>query len=302
MSRFLMARLKSECTISAMFVSTQNYFVRITQALLLCALPTASVMASPVDVDGLPRLASYTGTYEISLVKAAQLQGVRAASGKMVYTLIDRCDGYTVETDVDINLAFSNGLTNRMLKRYAGWESKDGRRSTFRMQMYENGELEDTYTGTVDLTADGSGRAAYASAESMTFDLPQGTVLSSKQLRDLIRSAQGAVPFFVQSVMDGAFETGPYRTTGYIAPPREKALNVNPEGSGVSSEALELLDGPFWPVTMAYFPMGKATELPEYELSFQLLANGVIRAMTQDYGAYMLSLQLTGISPREGGC
>jgi hypothetical protein len=37
-------------------------------------------------------------------------------------------------------------------------------------------------------------------------------------------------------------------------------------------------------------------------LNLHILGNGVTRAMTQDYGAYTLAVQLTGIKPREGGC
>jgi EipB-like len=265
------------------------------------ALP--SVAATP-DLDGLPTLASYSGTYDIALVKAAQMEGVRAVSGKMIYTLIDRCDGYTLETEVDISLTFSNGLTNRVLKRYAGWEAKDGRRATYRMQIYENGELEDTYTGIAELEADGSGQAVYVSADTTTFDLPVGTVLSTRQLREMIRAGQNQSALLAQSVMDGAFEDGPYRTSSFIAPIRDMAMGANAGEAGVevTDAAADLLNGPYWPVTMAYFPLGKNAEVPEYELDFQVLSNGVIRAMTQDYGAYTLSLRLTGISPRNGGC
>jgi hypothetical protein len=74
------------------------------------------------------------------------------------------------------------------------------------------------------------------------------------------------------------------------------------EKNGPDSDVADLMDGAAWPVTMAYFPVGETAEVPEYELSFQLLPNGVIRSLTQDSGAYTLSMQLKSISPRAGGC
>ena len=278
-------------------VHSHNHIRRITLGWVLF-----TALSFGAAADDLPALASYRATYDIELVRAAQLEGLRAASGKMTYALADRCDGYTIETDVDLNLAFSNGLTNRVVKHYAGWESKDGRRSTFRMQIYENGEPEDAYTGTVELDAEGAGKAVYNGPETIGFDLPKGTILSSRQLRELIRAAQAATPFLAQSVMDGAFEEGPYRTTGFIAPAREIVLTPTPIDSVSSRAAASLLSGRYWPVTLAYFPLDKNPEVPDYELSVQLLANGVIRSMTQDYGAYTLSLQLTGLAPVDGGC
>jgi hypothetical protein len=282
-------------------VPSQNRSARIP-ILLLALLGAGSAAAQsgltiadpPPPATELPPLASYAATYDLALVKAAQIEGVRAASGTLSYTLIDRCDGYTIESETDISLAFSNGVANQVVKRFAGWESKDGRRATFRMKIYENGELEDAYTGQVELEADGSGRAVYIGAETTSFDLPPGTVLSTTQLRELIRAGQTGTALVAQTVMDGAFEEGPYRVTGYVAPAR---------GASVPAAAAPpLLAGPYWPVTLAYFPMDEPGEVPEYEIGFHLLANGVIRTMTQDYGSYSLALDLTRIAPREGGC
>ena len=278
-------------------VSSQNVFVRITfvAVLSVCAWSTAA-NAVQLDIDQLPRLASHEATYDLSLIRAAQIEGVRAVSGAMRYALFDQCDGYTIETDVEMSFTFSNGLSNRVVKRYAGWESKDGRRSTFRMHVYENGESEDAYTGEVTLEADGSGRATYISTDSITFDLPPGTVLSTRQTREMLAAGQSGSSLIAHTVMDGSFEDGPYRTSGFVAPARALA----PEASQLPK--ITLLEGPYWPVSLAYFPLGKEEETPEYELNLHILGNGVTRAMTQDYGDYTLAVQLTGIKPREGGC
>jgi len=269
----------------------------------LIAVCAVFCLASPVAGQAeLPPMVSHMATYTLSLSRAAQLEGVRAASGKMTYTLIDRCDGYTIESDVDVNLSFSNGSSSQILKRYAGWESKDGRKATFRMQVYDNGELEDVYTGTVDLNEEGAGRAVYNGIETTAFDLPSGTMLSVAQLRALMRAGENAQAYIVQSVMDGAFEEGPYRVTGYVAPARSLATAGDDGLSITASSDARLITSTYWPVSLAYFPLEKEADVPAYEVNLQLLPNGIIRAMTQDYGSYTLALDLTGLAARTGGC
>lgn len=221
----------------------------------------------------------------------------------MTYTLVDRCEGYTIESEIDVLLGLSTGDSKEVVKRFAGWESKDGRRTSFRMQSYANGERDDSYSGAAELSSDGSGQATYQGAEPAIFELPPGTMLSAVQLRDLIRAGQAAQPIVVQSVMDGSFEDGPYRVTGYISPARNLATADRdaPMSFTVSSDA-RLLANIYWPVTLAYFPIGVDTETPEYEVNLQLLPNGVVRAMTQDFGSYSLKMSLVRLSPRESDC
>lgn len=251
----------------------------------------------------LPALASHSATYALSLTRAAQMDGVRAASGKMTYTLIDRCDGYTIESEVNANLGFSNGLSNQIIKRYASWESKDGRKATFRMQTYDNGELKDSYSGSVDLYDDGSGRAVYEGDETKSYDLVAGTMLSVQQLRELLQAAQQSQSLVRQSVMDGAFEEGPYLVTGFIAPQRNLSQAGPDESLRITvSKDAGVLKNTYWPISLAYFPLNRTVEVPDYETNLQLLPNGVIRAMTQDYGGYTLAMDLTTLSGRDGGC
>jgi hypothetical protein len=275
----------------------------VSDQVVLAVLCMGIVLRAGEAWSAAPELASHAAVYELSLTRAAQMEGVRSASGTMTYTLIDRCDGYTVESDIEANLGFSNGLTNQLVKRYAGWESKDGRRTTFRMQIYENGELEASYAGSVNLAADGSGRAVYDGPEPTAIDLPPGTMLSVAQMRDLLQAAQSQVQLISQSVMDGAFEDGPYRVTGFIAPQRITAKAGRDPGMSVTvAKDAALLKPTYWPVSLAYFPLGKNAELPEYETGLDLMPNGVVRAMTQDYGGYTLALDLTRLMARDGGC
>jgi hypothetical protein len=296
-------------------VDVQHFFVRTGWLKIVLALtmgaPAVAAPATPSDqsqviapVETLePVLVSHTAVYDVALIRATQTEGVRGASGRLTYTFRDRCDGYTIETELDANLAYSSGLTNHVIQRYAGWESKDGLRSTFRMSVYDNDELEDAYTGSVELNADGSGRAYYRGDEAVTYELPPGTVLSTRQLKGLIRSGRDNAALVAEPVMDGSFDQGPYRATGFISPMRSVgAESLEALVSTANPDDRALLQGGYWPITLAYFPLLGATETPDYELSLQLQSNGIVRFMAQDFVTYTLSFELAAVRALPGGC
>ena len=50
-----------------------------------------------------------------------------------------------------------------------------------------------------------------------------------------------------------------------------------------------------WVVHLAFFPAAKGEAQPEYEMSVELLANGVARALTLDYGDFTVHGRLAAI-------
>ena len=48
---------------------------------------------------------------------------------------------------------------NQVEQRYAAWESKDGRSSTFRFEVVENGNIAKSYHGDIQFKEDGTGVA-----------------------------------------------------------------------------------------------------------------------------------------------
>jgi len=264
--------------------------VAATAAALLAVVSTAA--AEPV-------IQSHRATYRIALVRATQQEGMRGADGTLAFTLIDRCAGYTVESRMEADYAFSNGLTNQVRQVFAGWEAKDRRSASFRMQTTENDSLEDSYRGRVDLDAEGRGTVVYEGSTRAHYDLPAGTLLSTGQIQELLRLAAAGERFFSHVVIDGAFIEGPYRVTGVIGSERGIGEQERKELAAIGrSEA-----GTYWPVTMAYFPITGAAETPDYEITLHLLGDGVVARMIQDFGAYALAFEPTSIRKiSESGC
>lgn len=248
---------------------------------LAAALLTGAAEAAPV-----PARASHRAIYDLALTKAMQSDGVRSAKGTMVYSITDRCDGYTIESNLQMELAFASGIDNQIDQRFASWESKDGRSASFRMQVLENGTLSKSYLGHVSLGADGAGTVTYETDAIRTIKLPKGTLLSTGHTLALIGAAAGGEKFFSRPVIDGSFEEGPFTISAAIAAPR-----------GGQTKTGDLASGAAWPVGLAYFPFGTDHEAPDYELSLSILPNGVARAMSQDFGKFTLGFDLVRAEP-----
>lgn len=238
-----------------------------------------------------PALVSHRAIYDMSLIKVSQSDGVRAASGTMVYTLTDRCDGYTIETNLSLNLAYSNGNENQIEQRYAAWEAKDGRSSTFRFQVLENGIVSKAYHGNIKFGDDGTGTATYESANVSTFELPRGTLLSTAHTQALLKSAAAREKFVSKVVIDGSFDEGPFWITAAIAPAQDDKRTPVKDKPGVLGE------GRYWPIGLAYFPISSDQPVPEYEISQNLLGTGITQSMIQDFGGFTLAFTPVRMEP-----
>jgi hypothetical protein len=249
-------------------------------------MPSAPRTAQPEPTVS---LASHRAVYAISLARATQQDGVRSASGKTTYLLTDRCTGYTIETDMHLDLGRSTGDDSSMDQQYAAWESKDNRSSTFRMMSHENGTLRDSYHGSATLDEKGAGSITYidGSKEPTTVDLPAGTLLSTAHTAALLKAAAHGEKLFNRSVVDGTLDDGPYRVAAVIGP--------EPHGPLQAATKNPLEEGAARPFAMAYFA-GSGDE-PRYELTMDLFPNGVAKHMVQDFGGFTLAFDLVSVEP-----
>jgi hypothetical protein len=262
-------------------------------AVLSAGASLAAPVATPGPVSG-ASLASHRAIYNLALTKVGHSESVRAVKGTMTYTLTDRCDGYTIESNILMDMAFASGADNQVDQRYAAWEAKDGRTATFRMQLFENGSLAKAYTGDVHLKEDGSGKVTYESNALINFDLPPGTLLSTAHSLALLRSAAAGERFLSRTVIDGSFEEGPFLITAALSPARKAS---DPKSADISADVVA---GSYWPVELAYFSLQDGKETPDYEVMMNMLGNGVTRSMSQDMGGFTLGFDLVRIEPVPG--
>lgn len=270
----------------------------ICVALVVSAGPLIERSAAKAAAVAAPRtkpaLTSHKATYRLSLVKAKPGDGVRAVRGTMTYVLSDQCEGYTIESNVSMDLAYADGNIQKVDQRYAAWEAKDGRSSTFSMQSLEDGETSKSYRGAIKLDADGSGTATYDSDKSETFTLSPGTLLSTSHTIALLEKAAAGERFFRGRVIDGSFDRGPFVITALISGGREARAVIEKGG--------ELSAGRYWPMSLAYFPAASKDPTPEYEFGMDLLSSGISRSMVQDFGDFAVGFTLVDLEPLKPGC
>lgn len=266
--------------------------------LALTAAPHSERAAAAAPTAAKPHqtLASHKAIYELTLLKTKPGDGVRSARGSMIYTLADRCDGYTIESNIAMELAFADGNTQKVDQRYASWEAKNGRFSSFTMQTLENGKPAKTYRGTITLKEDGSGVANYDSDKTTTFDLAPGTLLSTAHTVALLESAAAGKKFFSSAVIDGSFDQGPFVVTAAIAGSRNGVAVLQKEDPAAAS------GGRYFPMSLAYFPASSTAPTPEYELGMQMLPSGISRSMTQDFGAFTIGFKLIDLEAVKPEC
>jgi len=282
--------------VSAFFLTTSSLAFAAGAAAVIGQSPTPksppqNVM--PTDKSG-ENLLAHRASYDLSLAKVSQSDGVRAASGTMSYTLTDRCDGYTIETNLEMDLSFANGAENKVEQRYAAWEAKDGKSSTFRFQVLENGAITKAYQGDIQFKDDGTGTATYDGDKITKFDLPKGTLLSTAHTLALIKSAGAHERFLSKMVIDGSFDEGPFWVAAAIAPAHDG--KISPAKGGPVS----LTEGRYWPIGLAYFPAASLQATPEYEIKQNLLVTGVTHSLAQDFGGFTLAFKPVNVEPVAG--
>ncbi len=274
--------------------------VAISVAVILGAAPQAGPNAAFAAATAVPKakptLMSHKATYRLTLLKTRPGDGVRSTRGTMTYTLADRCDGYTIESNVAMTMSYADGASQKMDQRYAAWEAKNGRSSTFTMQTLEDGAPSKSYRGSITLEQDGSGSAVYEGDKTETFKLAPGTMLSTAHTLALLEEAAAGKRFLSRQVIDGSFDQGPFVVSAAIASGRDGRPALDKDGMR------EISGGRYWPMSLAYFPASSRETMPEYELVMDLMPSGISRAMTQDFGAFTIGFTLVEVEELKPEC
>jgi hypothetical protein len=248
-----------------------------------CALQLAAVApASSAD------LVSHRATYELRLSPVKRAQGIVDVRGRMVSETIDACEGW--ETSQRIKLSFLRTDSEEFTtdSGFAAYESKDGLVLQFSVRNAQNGEIEEEVRGQATLEAiGGKGEARFTLPEVRTYNLPAGTLFPTAHLNVLIEAARAGDKLLGARVFDGARLDGAFQVNAVIGRPPRSAAAPMPRG-----DVALLRNQPSWLIRLAFFPPGAKESQPEYEIGAEILANGIARSMTLDYGDFAIDARL----------
>lgn len=250
-------------------------------ALAMSILPLAALTAHTAGAQG---IVPHRAIYELRLAGADPSGTLADVRGLMSFEWTDACDGWAVSQRYQIEYVYAEGPTLESTTSFVTWEAKDGQSYRFNASRATNGVVEEEFKGEAILTVEG-GEARYVLPEAKTVDLPAGAMFPTRHTLELIEHAQAGDPFFPAIVFDGSDAEGLTRMGAAIGPAKPAAA---PSDDDAAKGEVALLKGPSWPINLAFFDPDPIEALPNYEMSFSQLANGVGRDIRIDYGDFAL--------------
>ena len=132
-----------------------------------------------------------------------------------------------------------------------------------------------------------AGVANFMGKHPFKMDLPAGTIFPVRHMIELIDHAKAGDKIVSRTVFDGTSEDGPFLINAVIGPLKKAVANdpIVPKS----------VNGPYRPMRLAFFNPGEEEVAPFYELSVDLMDNGIARDFLLDYGDSVIAAQLQRI-------
>lgn len=234
--------------------------------------------AAPLSAEVV--IAPHRAAYKLELKRMRRDSRISEASGAMVYTWGETCDGWRVEQQFVLNVVRGDGNAMQLNAVSSTWESKDGTRLRFNIKRERNGQEVEKIRGEARLDGEnGAGVAEFELPKPTRIKLPKGTVFPTMHTIRLMRRAAEGANTDRQLVFDGSELEPPGSVSAFILPLKD---------SKIPSKAIVPPLGPqkVRNIQLAYFSaLGNALE-PEFEMSIALQDNGIAPGLVLDYGDY----------------
>ena len=256
---------------------------QVAAVLMACFAAWASAEAATV-------LAPHKAIYDLKLVKSQGKRPVEAVRGRILYDFSgSACEGYALTFRQVSEIDSGEGKVALSDLRAATWEEGDAKSFRFNSENKVNDQTVDTVDGNAG--RDSSGVSVKLSKpKAKTFDLDVGIAFPTEHVRRVIEAAEAGKRLLELSVFDGSESGDKVFSTlaviGNVINPGEKL----PDDAAAGNAALAGLRR--WPVTISYFDKDSpktGEQTPAYAIGFELYENGISRALTLDYGDFIVS-------------
>jgi hypothetical protein len=250
-------------------------------------LPGIAWAAQPVT------MAAHRATYELSLAEGdGGGKGVENARGRIVFEFTgSACEGYTQNFRQVTELSGGDIGTRLSDMRSSTYEEGDGSGLRFNTETRIGPGPGETTDGFAQ-KQDGKVVVQIKKPQTAKIEVSPQAVFPTEQIKQLIRAGREGQPTLSVKVFDGSEQARKvYETFSVIGKEisHDKDDALEPALKSAGWDKLSR-----WPVTISYFEEGQAdSQRPLYVISFELLENGVTRALKLDYGDFGLKGQLT---------
>jgi hypothetical protein len=262
-------------------------------AAFLCVPPVAATQAATIS------LASHRAVYDLKLARSRGKRSLQAVRGRILYDFSGSvCEGYVLQFRQVSELDTGEGKVALSDLRATTWEDAAAKSFRFNSQNTVNEKALDSVDGRAE--RDSSGVAVkLAKPQPKSFDLEPSMAFPTEHMRRIIEAARDGKTLLEVAVFDGS-ETGEkvYNTLTVIG--REIAPDEKlPTDAAAGQQALAGMKR--WPVTISYFDRAQSggEQTPVYAIGFELYENGISRALTLDYGDFVVVGEMSQLDVKD---
>jgi len=279
-----------------------------TSAVLLVVL--AALPAMPVSLSAAPAgsgsaaitsLAPHRAIYDLKLLRSRGKRALESVRGRILYDFSgSACEGYALQFRQVSELDSGEGKVALSDLRATTWEDGDAKNFRFNSQNFVDQRAVDTVDGRAERDPD-KVEVKLAKPKAKSFGLAKDMVFPTEHMRLIIEAARAGKTLLELPVFDGS-ESGEkiyYTMTviGHAIAPDQK---VPTDAAAGKSELSGLTR---WPVTISYFDQAAKTsegeQTPIYAIGFELYENGISRALTLDYGDFVVAGEMSQLELKD---
>ena len=264
----------------------------------------AAVLAVPVSPSAAPagsvpaastELAPHRAVYDLKLLRSRGKRALESVRGRILYDFSGNvCDGYVLQFRQVSELDSGEGKVAMSDLRATTWEDGGAKKFRFNSQNFVDQRAIDAVDGSAQRDSD-KVEVKLAKPTEKSFGIDKNMVFPTEHMRLIIEAARDGKSILELPVYDGS-ESGEklYATMTVIGreiPPDQKVPTDAAAGK------TELARMKRWPVTISYFDKSAKTaegeQTPVYAIGFELYENGISRALTLDYGDFVVSGEMS---------
>lgn len=274
------------------------------------AVACAAMMAPPAVVlasvpAGAAEIQPHRAVYDVSLQATDPSVSLVSGTGRLVLEITGSiCDGFSTTMRDVTRVTDREGTVQTTDQRVSSYETMDPPTFSFVNEIKVDGQQQSSLRG--EATARASGiNVEVREPKDTSFELRRGLFPVAHTLLLLDAAAEGER--VLEAPLYPADESGDqvYDTTALIGPERTGL----PGARAREVEALGVMEGAndmaVYRVTMSYFKQsdGAGEKVPETEMSYSLMSNGVAYNVLFDYGGFGLTARLAELELIDGpGC
>jgi len=239
---------------------------------------------------GAVELAAHEATYNMSLLSVDQDSQMAGIKGKTSFTIRRDCDGWKSSENYVLEFDYQSGETAIMASHFSSWEELAGQLYSFEVHEGSTFEDEKQFNGYANLPPVADRAEAFFSMQpDIAMPLPDKVLFPVAHTRELLDKAAQGGKLFSAHIFFGAEPDRALKRTSSVIGSRQSVDNEDRLG--------QLAARDYYPIQIAYFDPKSAEAVPEYEITFHMLPNGVVAYYEVDYGTFAIDAELVDAKP-----